>query len=430
VTTITTNQAEVLVTNPIEQNQDSEETNVSNPKPLEIAVPVTTTSSRFIPPSVAAEQAAMLHASGLVDYVQTYDQVSGFFPRSLWNARNAPLAGVLPDLDSQHDPFALSTYLLACNPEAGLICSTDAVRRGPVELAQTLLSWSTMTTGKVMLQMGAGEVRQLSPGGWKRAWGLPRLEDQLKMWHAIWDGADSPVTLEGTNWNLKDAFLGSARPANRPALWTLGGGPKLIDLTTSYADGVNVAIPGVQSRADEYGEWIVTLRKDVANKDRDPDSFSFGGWPVMLVHDDENVIDRALDNPLIRWVAAIWGRFNNREWEREGVTSAFPEDWHYSVQFRPMALSDTDAQEILSRTTREMAEKAVLWGTPAQVAEQIQPFVDRGVSWLSLTDFLPMVLEQDDAARWPERTLEVARILKSTQAATLATAESRPAFVN
>lgn len=394
------------------------------PKKLEIAVPVTTTSTRYLPPSVAAEQAGMLHESGLVDYVQTYDQISGFMPRSLWNATNTPLKAMLPDLDSQYDPFALSTYLLARNPEAGLICSTDAVRRGPLELAQTLLSWATMTSGKIMLQMGAGEVRQLSPGGWKRTWGLPRLEDQLKMWHAIWDAKDEPVSAEGINWSLKDAFVGGARPAERPALWTLGGGPKLIDLTTSYADGVNVAIPAVQTYADEYGTWIDDLRKDVANKDRDPDSFAFGGWPVMLIHEDENVIDRALDNPLIRWVAAVWGRFNNREWAREGVESVFPEDWHYSVKFRPMAIGESEANEIVGKTTRAMAEKALLWGTPEKLAHELQPFIDRGVSWLSLTDFLPMVLEPEDAARWPERTLELAARLKGVQPAAATLAES------
>ena len=388
---------------------------MSSSKPLEIAVPITTTSSRYVPPSMAAEQAAMLHASGLVDYVQTYDQISGFFPRSLWDPKNAPLAAGLSDIDSQHDPFALSTYVLAHNPEAGLICSTDAVRRGPVELAQTLLSWSTMTTGKVMLQMGAGEVRQLSPGGWKRTWGLPRLEDQLKMFHALWEAADTPANLEGNTWNLNNAYLGGQRSAHRPALWTLGGGPKLIDLTTTYADGVNVAIPAVQSYADEYGDWIDTVQAQVASKDRDPDSFAFGGWPVMLIHEDENVIDRALDNPLIRWVAAIWGRFNNREWAREGVESVFPEDWHYSVKFRPMATSAAETDEVISRTTRKMAEKALLWGTPAQLADQLQPFIDRGVSWLSLTDFLPIVLEAEDAAQWPQRTLELARLLKNAQ---------------
>jgi phthiodiolone/phenolphthiodiolone dimycocerosates ketoreductase len=132
----------------------------------------------------------------------------------------------------------------------------------------------------------------------------------------------------------------------------------------------------------------------------------------MLCHEDEVVIDRALDNPVVRWEAAIWGRFNNADWAKEGIESAFPADWHYAMKFKPMKISAAEAQEILGRTSRQMAETCMLHGTPAQVAEQLKPFVDQGVNWFSLTDFLPIVLDPDDAARSHERTLEIARILK------------------
>jgi phthiodiolone/phenolphthiodiolone dimycocerosates ketoreductase len=381
---------------------------------LEIAVPFTFT--RHLPPAVMAQEASALHQSGLVDYVQLYDQVTGFFPRSLWTPANAPMAALLPDVDSVHDQFALAAYALASNADAGLCLSTDAIRRGPVELAQTLLSLAAMTNGRTMLQIGAGEVRQTSLGGWKRSQGLSRLEDQLRMWRALWD-AQEPVSLEGNRWTLDDAFLGRQRPAHKPQIWTLGGGPRLIDLTTSYADGVNVAIPAVQAYPEIYGDWIDALRAGLAQKDRDPAAFGFGGWAVMLIHEDEDVLDRALDNPLIRWVAAVWGRFNNADWAKEQITPAFPVDWHYSMKFKPMKISDSEAQDVIGRTTREMAEKCVLWGTPAQIAAKLAPFIDVGVNWLSLTDFLPIVLEPEDAAKGMGRVLELAQRLKQYQPA-------------
>ena len=47
-----------------------------------------------------------------------------------------------------------------------------------------------------------------------------------------------------------------------------------------------------------------------------------------------------------------------------------------------------ETDEILSRTSREMAEKCMLHGTPEQIADQLKPFMDEGVNWFSLTDFL------------------------------------------
>ena len=375
---------------------------------LEIAVPVG--FMRHLPPRSFSEEAAILHGSGLVDYVQTYDQLTGWLPRSLWKPEYVPAAAFIPDGDSIHDTFALSAHMLANNPEAGVCLSTDSIRRGPAELSQTLMTLGSLTSGKVMIQIGAGEVRQTSVGGWKRSQGLSRLEDQLAMWRALWDAAE-PIAPEGNHWKL-DGYLGTQRPEQRPIVWTVGGGPRLIDLTTSYADGVNVAIPAVQAYPESHGEWIRGVKDGLATKDRDPEDFGFGGWGVILCHEDESVIDRALDNPVVRWEAAIWGRFNNADWAKEGIDSAFPEDWHYSMKFKPMKIGPEETDEILSRTSREMAEKCMLHGTPEQIADQLQPFMDQGVNWFSLTDFLPIVLDPEDAARSHGRMLQVARLLK------------------
>ena len=79
-----------------------------------------------------------------------------------------------------------------------------------------------------------------------------------------------------------------------------------------------------------------------------------------------------------------------------------------------MKVSESEAREVIARTSREMAEKCVLWGTPQRVADQLRPFVERGVNWLSLTDFLPIVLDPEDGAKAIDRSLELARILSAT----------------
>jgi phthiodiolone/phenolphthiodiolone dimycocerosates ketoreductase len=134
---------------------------------------------------------------------------------------------------------------------------------------------------------------------------------------------------------------------------------------------------------------------------------------MCLIHEDENVIDRALDNPLLRWITAVIGRLNQDDWHREGISPPMP-DWHYAMKLLPMRLTDSDVSDGLSRVTREMSEKTWLYGTPEQVGAQLTGFVDVGASWIHIADTLPLVLDPQDAAQSPGRVIETARVVKSS----------------
>lgn len=367
-------------------------------------------SDRFTPPSAFAAQAQAAVQSGVVDELLVWDQMTNFWPRQLWSPAETPMAKVLPDIDSYADAFAVSAYVLASAPDIGVAISTDAIRRGPAEMFQTMSTLQNMTNRTATVMIGAGEAKQVTPFGWKRTEGIKRLEDQLQTFHALWNATD-PVTRDGNFWSLKDAWMGSARGA-RPQVWVLGGGPKLLDLGTTYADGMAAIVPCVFPTAEAFKASVDALKADLVDKGRDPASFQFGIWFMALVHEDQELIQRALASPFFRWMAGIYGRLEMPAWRTEGFEPPLPDDWHYATKLLPVKWSDREVKELLSRVTDDMAARSFVYGTPESVAAQAQPYLDAGATWVSVCDILPLALEPEDAQKGLARNIEICSRLK------------------
>jgi phthiodiolone/phenolphthiodiolone dimycocerosates ketoreductase len=379
------------------------------PQPtLELDAPIGL--SRYLPPGAIAETARAYEASGVIGSVSVWDQLNFFHPRSLWTEENTPMAALIPDIDSFPDAFATLAYASCAAPGLGITVATDAVRRSPAELTQTMLTLQNMTGGKARLQLGAGEIKQCKPYGWKRKEGLGRMEDLMRAMRELYE-ADGPIDFEGNHWNFQQAWIGNAKPA-RPRVWGLGGGPKLLEVTARYADGFSTMAPAVAYTPERWAEIIENMRKLVAEQDRDPDEFEFALFPCgLMIHEDENVIDRALENPVIKWMTAVFGRINQADWEQQGMEPPRP-DWHYALKLLPNTIGDAERDEVLARVTREHSEKSWIFGTPEQVAEQLLPYAELGTTWMHLADVVNLVTDPEDAQQTPARTIEVARILR------------------
>ena len=380
-----------------------------NKKPLEIAL--ATNADRSMPPADYAQMCKAIQASGAVDIFHIFDQMMGWIPQHLWNTDNAPLAAFVPDLDSYGDPVASAAYAAASAPGMGLTISTDSIRRGPAEMMQTMLTLANMGGGRGILQIGAGEMKQTGPFGWKRNEGLRRTEDHFRFYDAFWKN-ESPVDMTGNFWNFDSAWIGKSRQ-NRPRVWALGGGPKLVDLATSYADGFATSVPSVFSTVDQFSGFVRKTRQQVEAKGRDPEAFEICPWIITMIHEDPEVIRRAYDNPMLRWFSAVIGRFNNAEWAEHGIESAFPVDWHYAMKFVPSKLTDRAyVDHIISRVSHRMCEMAFIYGSPKEVADQIQPYIDVGVTCVDICDSMALVLGPADAQASLGRQLELCALIK------------------
>ena len=376
---------------------------------METAVPIRYID-RHASPDAFADAVVACADSGVVDHFASWDQLTSWRPPLLWNTDVTPRAAQMPDMDSWPDVLAMSAYALARAPGIGTAISIDALRRGPAELMQTMLTMANLTRGRSIFMIGAGEQKQAKPFGWKRTQGLKRLEDSLQIFRRFWD-TEGPISFQGHFWELQEAWLGGAKPY-RPRTWALGGGPKLLDLATSYADGFATMVPLVAASPEQWAEQVTSMKQDLERKGRDPEAFYFGVFSAHLIHEDPAVIDRALDNDLMRFDAAIMGRLNQADWAAEGVEPVFAANWHYARDLLPVSMTRSEVDTVLAGVTRSMTEKMWINGTPAEVAAKIQPYVDAGATWVQVIDSLPAVLPPEDAANTIPRCIEVCRILK------------------
>ncbi|WP_139273320.1 LLM class flavin-dependent oxidoreductase [Mycobacterium paraffinicum] len=368
--------------------------------------------SRYNLRATLTDNARQYRDSGVIDSGMVWDQLTWFTPPWMWDPDSIPMARVLPDCDSFPDPFTSLAHAVGAAPGLGVTAATDTVRRSPAELFETMLTLGELSGRRATLQLGAGELKQAQPFGWKRAQGLKRMEDHLRIYEKFLS-KDGPIDFEGHHWIYDQAWLGDAKRLP-PRVFCLGGGPKLLEIATKYADGFATLAPGVANGGEHLQEIVTSLRGQVAEHGRDPEAFEFALFPcALLIHEDENVIDRALDHPFMRWLTATWGRINQEDWRRDGFEPPRP-GWHYALDLLPVKVSKAEGEEVLGRVTRKMTEAAWIYGTPAQVAEQLQPYIDAGATWLHLGDTLPFLLDPEDAQLSANRIIEVARILKRT----------------
>lgn len=381
---------------------------------LEIAIPILV--DRHMPASMFLDAARGYEASGVVDYMQGWDQLSSMFPPQVWNAETSPMAAMLPDLDSFPDFIAMLSAATVAAPSLGTVFSTDAVRRGPAELMQTMLTMANLTEGRAQFHLGAGEVKQCKPFGWKRSEGFDRLEDILKLTHLFWENGDKPFDFEGKHWKLTDASLGGARNF-KPQVWGLGGGPRLMDYATSYCDGFATLAPFVAHSPERWHEMVTEMKTQLEQKGRDPEAFGFGLYSAFLSHEDENLIESKLTHPMVSWFTAVVGRVVMSDWDADGIEPPMPRNWHYAYHLKPHSLGDAEVAEILGRVTPEMSDKAWIRGTPARVSERLQAFVDAGANWISCIDMMPAILDPADGATAITRSFDIAGRLKAANTA-------------
>lgn len=352
-------------------------------------------ADRHMPVSLVGEQAKLLVGSGAVDGVHLPDHLVNFIPPQLWIPEVTPMASVLKDPDSMSDAFAIAAYLLALIPSMNISLGTDTVRRTPAELMQTMLTIANMAGGEAIFQFGAGEQKQAKPYGHKRSQGLSKMADLFAILRLFLENKGEPFDFAGDQYTFSNATIGAAMPKT-PAFFGLGAGPRLLDATTTYADGLGIACPPAAATAELFGEARAETIGLLERKGRDPSTFRFAVWLPVLLTDGGDMTEELLDNALIRWIAAVFGRIDTGDWVRDGLANPMPDGWSYFTDLVPHEVSSSFIDETLAKVTRKHVERSYLVGTPDEVADQIYAYVQAGADWISPMDYAPMARDPGD----------------------------------
>lgn len=370
---------------------------------------ITLWGDRHFPARVIADSCRALVDAG-VDAALIPDQITNFIPHQLWTPENAPMAALIPDVDSHSDALMMAGYAAAIAPELEIHVSTDAVRRPPAETVQAMFTLANMTQGRAVFQVGAGEMKQSRPFGHPTNQGVSRMDDLFQIYRQF-VGSSAPITFKGRRWELDRASIGAAR--THPAqLWALGGGPMLTEFATSYADGIILAMRANVATPESAAARIDELRAQVAAKGRDPQSFKIGVWAGVMLHEDSGYVDRAVQNPILKYMTGALGRIEPSSWKAESLPLPVPETWAYYKDLLPYGMTDEHVKSVIATVTRDHFDRAWFHGAPESVAQQILPFLANGVDWVVPIDYLGMVGGPDEAQASFARSIAVCNSLQ------------------
>jgi alkanesulfonate monooxygenase SsuD/methylene tetrahydromethanopterin reductase-like flavin-dependent oxidoreductase (luciferase family) len=224
-------------------------------------------------------------------------------------------------------------YFAAAYPSlkfgASVLCQSY---RNPGLLAKTAANLQYVTGGRFLFGIGAGwmeeEYLAYNFDYPKPSVRIAQLEEAVQIVKVLW--TESPASFEGTYYRIKDAYC-EPRPDPVPPLLIGGGGEKLtLRVVAKHADWWN--IPG--GTHDNYAHKLDVLRRHCAAVGRDYDEIV-------------------------------------KTWSAEAV-----------------AVAGTEAEAERIAAASPYNENSII-GTPTQVAEQLQAFVDLGVEHLivRLLDF-------------------------------------------
>lgn len=241
-----------------------------------------------VPPFAAMRRRVERQAAAGVASFWWPDHLVAFHSHDLW--ATGGLAALQPDPHAYADPFVC---MAACADSAGQalvgVCVTDAVRRMPASLAQTVMTLDHLAPGRVVLGLGAGEHANYVPFGWSVASPARRLEQAAAQIRRLLD--DGRPDEHGAVLGLRPS---SGSPG--PHLWVAAHGPRGFAVTGRYADGW---IPNFLSRE----AWLAG-RKAVAaaarEAGRDPNAITYALSAQVVVAPSHDEAHRLLEHPILR----------------------------------------------------------------------------------------------------------------------------------
>jgi len=344
------------------------------------------------PPELNAAAVQSYEAAGL-DFVCYWDQLCMTFPRTIWTPDIVQAAEVY-DIDCYMDAFALMTQAAMVTDRIELgIFAVDALRRPPPVLAQSFLTIDHIAKGRAWFTLGAGEVKQFRP------WSIPRekpfghLEECIKIIRMLAETKDL-VNYDGPIWQLRNARLAFDPYENRcPPLFVACGPGRGIQICGDHADGWGTFVPP-SGTPEWYAGQVDEVKRRAHAAGRDAENFTFFGGICCIVAPTDDEVTKATENLALRWdtAALVPGPSS---WERFGAENPLGRDWSYPRDLVPMDWSREDALKIAQAVTPEMVRNLRICGTPQQVADQLQPYIDAGMNKIMIANYAELVLSGD-----------------------------------
>lgn len=314
-----------------------------------------------------------------MDAVWTVDHFQGWFPQQIWNRDMSWMASPGATPHAYFDYQALVAYLAKKVGRMQIgVGVTEAVRRHPVLLAQTAMTWSHMTKSAPILGIGAGERENTVPYGIPFDRPVARLEEALPIIRRCFE-SQGPFHFDGEFFQLDNAVLDLAPATDRtPQIWVAAHGPRMLRLTGQFGDGWYPTFP--MSPAD-YATSLAKIRQAAKTVGRDGRLIVPGAQMLMVVGRTESEARKYLDSKIMRFLALLAPAYL---WRKNGFDHPFGEDFRGLIDFIPAEYPVDQIEAALTSVPVDVVADHVLWGTPGMVREQLEDYVDAGLRHIVL----------------------------------------------
>jgi phthiodiolone/phenolphthiodiolone dimycocerosates ketoreductase len=342
------------------------------------------------PPVGANRAAAQAFEAAGVDFMCYWDQHTLTIPRTIWTP-DIVQAAEFYHVDAWYEPWPQMTDAALGTERIGIgLTVTDSVRRPPSVLAQLGSTLDHYSNGRFFLGLGAGEDKQIGPYGIRKDKPFARLEEQLTLIRKFWSTFD-PIDYDGEFFKVKQACVG-AQPLTPggPKMIVAGGPGRAMRAAAQLADGWMTYAPNGTTSPEQYAEQVGEYDKLTREAGKNPDEQIKLIAFCVLMADDDAELDRIVDNPVIKWdTAAIVP--GGEVWRKYGQENPLGDKWAYSQHLLPLEWSREDALKICDAVSSDMVRNLRLCGTPEEVADQIQPYIEAGANHIVLGDYSGVV---------------------------------------
>ena len=325
--------------------------------------------------ALATRVARSLH----FDAVWTVDHMQGWFPQELWNRDMSWMAGPGSTPHAYFDYQALLGYLA---PRVGAmhigVGVTEVLRRHPVLLAQSAMTWSHMTKSAPILGIGAGERENTVPYGIDFDKPVSRLEEALPIIRRCFNSR-GPFDYSGEFYELNKAMMDLApAPGRTPQIWVAAHGPRMLRLTGQYGDGWYPTFP---MQPEEYAASLAKIREAAQAFGRDGKRIVPGNQILVVMGRTEREARKHLDARVIRFFTLLAPAYL---WERHNAEHPFGNDFRGLIDFIPSDYPPARVEAAMKKVPTDIVADQVVWGTPDIVRERVESFVDVGLRHLVL----------------------------------------------
>jgi phthiodiolone/phenolphthiodiolone dimycocerosates ketoreductase len=132
---------------------------------------------------------------------------------------------------------------------------------------------------------------------------------------------------------------------------------------------------------DDYERCWGIIRGAATAADRDPDSIVAGMWRYTVVADDHEAAHRILDHPMVKaFLLALPAEY----FSKRGHSHPLGDDFYGLLEYVPARLGRDEAMKAIESIPFEVAHDATLHGTPADLAEALEPYARIGLRHIAL----------------------------------------------